>query len=447
MRRIWLPRTVRFTTRPSIFSSLIDPQTLSTFAVYDADTATVSAGKVTNWDNKASPGTDDIETIGGDPDYTATNSGFNNLPTVDFSLGRTLRTADADKANWKFLHDDTTSWSMWFVGELTGNTVPNIFQTNRSTSGNVGFGIYGDLTNGYVYSVISESGLSNPLLRGRSAKGSLDTSKSIWVAVWEQGKGLTIRVNGIEVYTDGMIGSVNTSNPFEGLLVSYLSDGSFGEFGFVKSAFSNGQAVSIENFLADKYDITISRPSFHHAIFYCGNSLVGSSPAYPDNVKALLSTTNVTEKMLGISGQTTTQMLTRDVARVDAFIDTTASTNVCVFTEAINDVSSGKTISEALTNVQTWAAARRAAGFIVVIESMLPTSFVSNTDRATYNAALVSGEGVWFDALADVHTDTTIGQDGQNVAGTYYSDTTHTTAAGDAIRASYVSAAINSVIQ
>lgn len=82
-------------------------------------------------------------------------------------------------------------------------------------------------------------------------------------------------------------------------------------------------------------------------------------------------------------------------------------------------------------------------GFRVVAVTILPINNAVELQRLQYNQ-LIRNNPSYYDTLADIGNDGTIGQSGQNTNETYYNpDHVHPVAAGHAIIASYVTAAIS----
>ncbi|HVG83520.1 MAG TPA: SGNH/GDSL hydrolase family protein, partial [Vicinamibacterales bacterium] len=370
--------------------------------------------------------------------------------------------ANATASRWNFLHDGTSDWTYFFVGRFPGALADEkLFDTNAGSAGNRGVGLYFDrtVTGGMTHHVVSESALLQRLFPGRRSRKGVGITGSAPVIICyrlqaSSGR-LTCWVQGIKQNTDGKVGSYATGDANRGLRVGYTSTVDIARHFMTKSALTDAQVNRVTDWLATNYGITITRPTGHTQIIYSGNSLIcpeapsAANPNFPDNVKALLANgTNVYERINGISGQTTQQMTTRDPNRIDAFRDTTAARTIVVGLEGINDIANGSSAADAVTHMQAWVAARYAAGWHrVVLVSMTPCkSKVSEANRTIYNNALVAGEGVWFDALADVHTDTTIGEANDEDNATYYQDGVHPTAAGNDILATYVASAIDTAM-
>lgn len=425
----------------------VDPLTQAYFEAWVSDTVTLAGSVVTNWQAKTGTSARDFATMGADP-TVVTDGAFGNRQYVHFNGGAALRQATASAWNW--LHDGTTDWTMWCVCRPGSNTDNTLLISDSGTSSAPGIDFFINGTNGDVFQIFSRSLLDQPLFMAqRTRRGLVDQSAPFVLTIRHKvGEGLRLRVNGLEYLADAAIGSYSTADASQQLTIGFPGHIDVAELGFFKTATDLTLLEAYENWLGEKYGIGIVRYS-HIALTWSGNSLLSAifTPKMPDNVRDLLEVDlPVIERMNGISGQTTPEMITRDPGRVDAFKDPRAAVNIVVGQEMINDMSSGSTVNQALDHIIQWAADRKAAGFLVVLGGITPTSEISNGDRATVNAALEAGEGVWFDALARVESDPDIGQNGQNVAGVFYSDTTHFTATGDEIRAPYFAQAIRKAL-
>ena len=143
----------------------------------------------------------------------------------------------------------------------------------------------------------------------------------------------------------------------------------------------------------------------------------------------------------GVSGQTTPQMTADAVAQIDSLVfpsDAVAvSDNVLLAWEGTNDLFvNGASAATAYANLVTYCTARRAAGWKVIIGTLLPRADVGTpatfeADRQTVNTLLRQHWREFADALMDVGADPYIGQAGQTTNATYYAaDLVHMTNAG-----------------
>jgi hypothetical protein len=150
-----------------------------------------------------------------------------------------------------------------------------------------------------------------------------------------------------------------------------------------------------------------------------------------------------------VAGQTLQNMQSDAATEIDPLYSASLEKNVLVCWEGLLDVYYGATPETALTRMQTYCAARRAAGWKVVVLTCLPSLYISNVNRATLNAGIRANWTNWADSLADIAADSRIGQDNSNDDATYFNNSdgnkTHLTPAGFAIVASITADAIRSL--
>jgi len=136
----------------------------------------------------------------------------------------------------------------------------------------------------------------------------------------------------------------------------------------------------------------------------------------------------------GISGSTLATMSARGAA-LDAQLPTVKTGMTFLLSVLIgrNDISgySGGATQYAI-DLATYCDARRAAGWKVVLCTVLPSTAAGvNTQRAILNPILVGwGAGLHYDALCDFAADATMGTDAAGANTSLYGDGTHPTAAG-----------------
>lgn len=197
-----------------------------------------------------------------------------------------------------------------------------------------------------------------------------------------------------------------------------------------------------------------------------GNSLTsgaGSSGGqnYPNILAALLGDDwLVTNK--GVSGQTTPDMAGDADTDVDPLYDAgTYEHNVLVAWEGTNDLYFGASAADAYAALVAYCQARQAAGWTVVVATLLPrgdfpgTSTLPGGDpeaehetrRQAVNALIRANWATFADALADVAADARIGDDGDEDGATYYAgDGVHLSNAGYAAVAPLFEAAVLAAI-
>jgi lysophospholipase L1-like esterase len=142
--------------------------------------------------------------------------------------------------------------------------------------------------------------------------------------------------------------------------------------------------------------------------------------------------------------RTLADMIAQAPVRVDAHYDPMADANVCVVMAGGGDLASGGDPQAVLDALRIYCAARRAAGFEVVVVTLLPRSDPVGFDaaRAVFNDMLRVQWPTFADGLADVAADPRIGADGANLDPVYFADTIHPTSAGYAVMAAAVAPAL-----
>lgn len=191
----------------------------------------------------------------------------------------------------------------------------------------------------------------------------------------------------------------------------------------------------------------INNGTYANLAIFDGNSMTDSS--YPATTLASLTGTWYTRNF-GVSGQTTPKMTSDAVTQIDPYYDSRVSNNVVVAWEGTNDLKLGATATTAYNNLVAYCQARQAAGFKVVILTILPRSDSGtpadfNTSRATVNTNIKNNYASFADVVADVAANTDIGEDGDSDNTTYYSDKVHLTTAGYNIVAGIVATAIQTL--
>jgi lysophospholipase L1-like esterase len=211
----------------------------------------------------------------------------------------------------------------------------------------------------------------------------------------------------------------------------------------------------ITDYLRERYLSTVPELEPEQTFVFEGDSLtaglVGNvfADAKTFSEVVLLAQANRTRAYnFGVSGQTCTQMAADAATQVDPFFDAGHDRNVLVVWGGTNDMTLVASNPTAPFNaLKSYCLARRAVGWKVVVLTCLPrgTAGQFETDRQAFNAAIL-GDASFYDALADVGTNATIGEPGdQNNTTYYFGDKIHLTKAGHAIVAPMVAAAIDSL--
>lgn len=176
----------------------------------------------------------------------------------------------------------------------------------------------------------------------------------------------------------------------------------------------------------------------------------GISPGskYPQQLQTALGTSYLVlnsaanSKHIDSSG---TNDAVDEADRIDGCYDAARPANILVVWLGTNDINTGDSGSTAYTQLVSYCQARQAAGWQVVVCTMLPRGAGNETARTTFNTSIRTDWATFADALADIAADTTIGDLGDESNATYYSDSVHLTAAGATIAMGYVETAVRSL--
>jgi len=190
-------------------------------------------------------------------------------------------------------------------------------------------------------------------------------------------------------------------------------------------------------------------------IIFDGNSLVaGTGASAGHNMPTLVTSALIssgkysTLQNFGVSSQTTVQMTSDAQAQIDSLYNLSKYRNIVVVWEGTNDIYFGATAEEAYNNLVSYCQARRSAGYKVVIVTLLPRSNAGtpvgfDTDRLSVNTNIRNNWTTFADAIADVASNTAIGDAGDELDTIYYnSDKVHMTDTGYGVVAGAVKAAI-----
>lgn len=154
-------------------------------------------------------------------------------------------------------------------------------------------------------------------------------------------------------------------------------------------------------------------------------------------------------------------MITRAASVIDPYYSAADRKTMLIAWGGTNDIAlGGASAATTYARIVTYGTARKAAGWRVIILSILPRSAAGTpatfeADRQTVNAALladfptatahtnITSGGAYADYLINIGADTTIGEAGDELNTTYYTaDKVHLKNAGYAIVADYVKKAI-----
>lgn len=145
------------------------------------------------------------------------------------------------------------------------------------------------------------------------------------------------------------------------------------------------------------------------------------------------------------SGGTLTNLIS-NAAVVDGVLPASLGSNDYILSVLIgtNDLTASSDVPAFLADLAAYCDARRAAGWKVALGTLLPADRSNfNTRRNTANTTIRTWAGVHADVIIDFAANTTIGEDGDELNTTYYSDGVHPTLAGQEIMESIYRTAIN----
>ena len=140
-------------------------------------------------------------------------------------------------------------------------------------------------------------------------------------------------------------------------------------------------------------------------------------------------------------------MLQQASTEVDVHYDPEGDANVCVAMPGGSDLASGSGVEDLLEGTRQYCAERRAAGFSVVVVTLLPRLDPDfEAARLEFNERLRTHWREFADGLADVGADSRIGDTLDCYDLRYYlPDAEHPNAAGNAVMASVIAPAVDSL--
>lgn len=180
------------------------------------------------------------------------------------------------------------------------------------------------------------------------------------------------------------------------------------------------------------------------AIYFDGNSLTqsrGGVPAYPD----LIDLRDTPSANVSVGGSTT---VIQDGKATVIDADQRPGVRWVVMWEGANDLYFGATASEAILHLGSYCEHRRAAGYKVMLLSLLPRADAGlpatyEVNRQLVNAWLRQNWKVIADKFIDVAADSKMGHAGQEFDERFFlKDRVHLNLAGAQTIAGYVAVAL-----
>ncbi len=234
-------------------------------------------------------------------------------------------------------------------------------------------------------------------------------------------------------------GTVGTANGY------FPASAALNEVVIYDHALTAAELAGLKSYFRARYRIPVSYPV---RLVYDGDSITGGylstcGFSYPNQADLLLSQCDGYN--FGMGGETLAEMLAAAPTSLDPLYDSTKRQNIVVICGGTNDLYAGATPASVYANLEAYCAARRTAGWKVVVTTILPRSasdsFESN--RQTLNASIRANWGTFADGLADIAADSRIGAPGANANLAYFAaDGTHPNNAGYGILAGIVAGAV-----
>lgn len=183
-----------------------------------------------------------------------------------------------------------------------------------------------------------------------------------------------------------------------------------------------------------------------------GDSILWSAGGSSDLSNRILAKTlaqmsgNYDGVTIALGGQTTTQIINNAAATADRpYSNNNRRFRVLAVLSGVNDFVSGRTKEQVLADILTYAQARIAAGWQVIVFTQPSNSFVTEANRQFVNNGIKSNASQIGYTVADWGSDANMGCNGCHANRTYFLDGSHPTIAGNDIGAGYLKAALNSL--
>lgn len=169
--------------------------------------------------------------------------------------------------------------------------------------------------------------------------------------------------------------------------------------------------------------------------------------AYPAQAMDLLGGRYVWRNRGG-SGQTLVDMA-RDAALIDH--EPRQPVNILVLWGGTNDLRFGASADEVYSRIESYARARRATGYRVLVLTILPRSNSTTPEgfeiqRQALNARLRASWRDFADMLIDVAADPRIGDAGDELDARYFTDRLHMTPLGYSLIAAHVAESLKALL-
>lgn len=205
----------------------------------------------------------------------------------------------------------------------------------------------------------------------------------------------------------------------------------------------------------------VAYPTDRALIGWIGDSITRGDQVARSLSYAFLALANIraankaSENMnVAIVGSGAPSALSVQLPILNAQVSAARAKNVVVIATGCNDLANGNGAATTISGIYAAADAARAAGWKVVLATLLPRSGAMsvsqatyNADRATVNANVIANFASHADALVNTTTLVGMGADGDSDSTTFYTaDKVHPNAAGHALEEPVFRAAILSLL-
>jgi len=263
-----------------------------------------------------------------------------------------------------------------------------------------------------------------------------------WMGFTSDSSGIALHSGGV-VQTASPLGNINLTGGVIGSANGYWPiNAAINEVVLYDHGLTADEAAKLRSYFRARYAVPATYAS---RLVFDGDSLTEGYMStdgfsYPNQAALLLPGYEMYN--CGVSSKTLAQMVSTAPTVVDPLRDATKTRNVCVIWGGTNDLYvSGATVDATYSSLLTYCAARRAAGWRVVVATMLQRSAPQTVEdkRLDYNNRIRAGWQSFADALADFAADARL----SNCAnGAYFSDGTHLTNLGYGVAAAIAAPAI-----
>lgn len=365
----------------------------------DGTTPATDGAAVQQWNDQSGNGYTAIQNTGGSKP-TFKTSIFNGKPVLRFNGSHTLVTSS-------FLG---ASFNTSFTSFIVVNKANTNFEVSTSNQGVTWF------SSREINLAYNTNGLSDTQIKNRTL-GTVGGNLGVETFRYN-GSTKTLRFNGYVSVSEAATGNLGLNGT---LTIGNLSSGGFGYHGDIAElviynrALTNLEISDVEAYLAAKYEIstTLQLPQ----VIFEGDSMTNAT-TYPTRTMTLLGGSSRWHGIdSGVGSQTVAQMSSEAAAQIDTLYSSTAPENMVVLLGGTNDLYFGADAATTYNRIVSYAQGRRAAGFRVVVSTILPRSNAGTpgsfeADRQSVNANLRANWTSFADALADVASSSLIGDAG-----------------------------------